>query len=1109
MSIFRESFPDFVKSELNRRQEGMMNRTPQFVQELNTRASWIRMTSGVDVGGDNVLANQYVLMGGVLNDEKLRYGLGEGGSYDLKSPGGKDHRLGIRPMPGITKVDIQSKGAYGSLQEAVVHFNCWDIRQLEDLEMLYMRPGYTVLLEFGWNYIKPVIPYYDILKATADKDLNERFKEIYQKIEENNGNYDALIGYVKNYNWSARDDGGYDCSTTIISLGEVLESIKCNWVSENIEIFRKEDKGMLGVTAVNTNNKAIIKSYEKGVIPGLLHELWDYMYSTNKSENYYKDPTYYTLYHMFKKDIPNNKNRGGYPKPLGDSDKEIWITLGSFCDLLNNYVVLKGDNGEPLYRITTRKNGPDGSISPDSLECIADPLSISTNLGVCFVRNDNWNKIEARKFNKEYKENQAISGPSESSLPQETKDIVKNRNLKSIKLPHKVYQPYRYEFKGSVKDEIKKIPEMISKAIIRVDVVETGGMKLRWTFFDGKAFDTSFEGTSINLLDMFSYRGEGGINQRSGGGIIPDKDRYNNIAEDLYEDLFVFEQEATEGLKKGTVNPFNGNNNAFNDIKGLVWTKKSIIEEIIEVFSNFNIQPLINRGLNPLPAAVETIKALSIQVSQDSLGLRKFIDEYNSNDSKTLGMISNIYVNINYLYSQATSKNVASKDAQNDISIREYIQGIMREIQNSLGGINNFDLQADSRNTIGRIIDINFTGDSSMSLFPLEIHNLKSTVRKYGFQSKIFPEMGAIIAISAQDSLGIGKMGYDNATLVAWNEGIKDRIMPKKIQETTEGINPNFYILSFINKMYDYFKSIEQSKIEGDVNYAYGILNTSYKDFLAFKSRIDPSNKFKTIIPTELNIALDGIGGMVIGNVFEINQDIVPKGYKTAGNRKLAYILTQMGHSIENNDWITNISAYPIIMENSERVDVVEIVEDTSKTLPLSPITENDIDLAILKSLKGDWVERAYAYISKKEGFSSTTYWDVNAWRAGYGTDHKLMKDGSYQKITKDTTFTQEEAKSTLIYEIENKYSKGVIGQIGKPSWDSLNNNQKASLTSYSYNAGPGALKNFDIINPIQSKKYAIVAENIARGPITAAGKVLEGLVKRRKEESIMFLLSA
>ena len=39
-----------------------------------------------------------------------------------------------------------------------------------------------------------------------------------------------MYGYVKNYNWTARMDGGYDCTTTIISIGEIMESLKAGYL---------------------------------------------------------------------------------------------------------------------------------------------------------------------------------------------------------------------------------------------------------------------------------------------------------------------------------------------------------------------------------------------------------------------------------------------------------------------------------------------------------------------------------------------------------------------------------------------------------------------------------------------------------------------------------------------------------------------------------------------------------------------------------------------------------------------------------------------------------------------------------------------------------------
>jgi hypothetical protein len=154
MSIFKDSFKQGVKDQLSARQDALILRTPQTLQYYNSRNAWIRVTSSVNVNNDNgALAKKYVLQGGILDpSKKLRAGIGGPNSaYSNVSPDDKPYRLGIRPMPGITGVEIKSKSAYGSLREATINFQAWDIRQLEELELLYMRPGYSVMVEWGWS----------------------------------------------------------------------------------------------------------------------------------------------------------------------------------------------------------------------------------------------------------------------------------------------------------------------------------------------------------------------------------------------------------------------------------------------------------------------------------------------------------------------------------------------------------------------------------------------------------------------------------------------------------------------------------------------------------------------------------------------------------------------------------------------------------------------------------------------------------------------------------------------------------------------------------------------------------------------------------------------
>jgi hypothetical protein len=253
MSIFKDTFIPEVQGQLKARQNSLKKRDVTSIKYLNSRNAWIKMSSSVNIvtptspKGSSSLADSYQLKGGILSPQGLRAGVFNpnnlNATYDTNTPLGEPHLRGLRPMPGINSIDIRSKSAYGSLREVVVKFQCWDIKQLEDLELLYMRPGYTVLVEWGWTpYLQSNdagnqlgIIYntqtFDIITKTPTKE--DIWKELFNKSKATGGNYDAMFGYVKNYSWSAREDGGYDCSTTIISIGEILESLKVNFSALN------------------------------------------------------------------------------------------------------------------------------------------------------------------------------------------------------------------------------------------------------------------------------------------------------------------------------------------------------------------------------------------------------------------------------------------------------------------------------------------------------------------------------------------------------------------------------------------------------------------------------------------------------------------------------------------------------------------------------------------------------------------------------------------------------------------------------------------------------------------------------------------------------------
>ena len=975
MSIFRETFEPFVKDELKRRQDGMLTRTPSFLHQLNSRSAWVRMTSGVNVNGSNDLAKKCVLQGGILNVNTvtegkkvtdtftLKSGLGgASNAYSNTTVGGTPNRLGIKPMPGITNVSIQSKGAYGSLQEATVSFICWDIKQLEEMELLYMRPGYTVLFEMGWDYAraKGELPRYDILNKPDGLVLNDGFKQIYELIEKSDGNYNALLGYVKNYNWSARDDGGYDCTTSIISLGEILESLKCNWVPINTKAFDQGGKGILGLPYSPRVPEKIIESYKQGIIPGLIREIheWAITKIGGNLEIYDNGVTY----NIFRKKVGDAKktDRGGLPKHLntGKTAYELYITLESLCNLLNRHVLLKDEKNNPLVQVTTNEQAPNGTLTNVPLKCIASPLSLSTNLGVCYIENPNWEslKIQTPTTNTPAATT-SISSDIRSAVVSKdfigvlrfAKNITKTEFTPPVTgfniveavtslLNSKKYYTYTSTLRPDPNDpnkklglqgDINQLAKELGDALIDVQIIsgkDADGNAIlipKFIFFDGSSFlsSTPSNKQTVNFLDYF-----GVVDKARTGG--------SGISQGIYNDLFFYNYDPTPPGKVNlggfgpSEDPFKESDLSVKDNIGVLWTRDLVVAALKTALSNVSLSDTLQKKLTQqLSPVAQQVAAAATQAGVNE-ATKKFLVPVTGDTQRQLGNIGNIYVNLEYIYDKAISRNLASNDNQtkNVISIRDFLQDILRDVQNSIGNINTFDLQVDDRNSIGRIIDISSTQNPSSvkdPLFELQIHNLNSCVRTYNFQSKIFPEMGSIIAISAQDPAGIGTLGYDNATLVAWNDGISDRLIPKRLTNPNDLLDkdnkPVSYLLPFLTQMYQYFNIIAGTSSGDDINLVYGGLNFAFRDFLAHLDRTNGGNNiYKTIIPTELNITLDGIGGIIIGNLFKINEDIVPKGYKGVLGRKLAYIVTGLGHNISDNDWTTDLKAYPIVFEQSK-----------------------------------------------------------------------------------------------------------------------------------------------------------------------------------------------
>jgi hypothetical protein len=174
------------------------------------------------------------IRGGFPSRKKINLSYGD--PSVAAEPLGGDDGYGAVPMPGIVDAQIKTDSFYGSLRRAKINFVCHNLRQLEILELLYMRPGYPVLMEWGWSpYIDNEGKIENSFPSISDSDdffddkkvtQSKLEQEIIQLKETTNGNYDGFVGFVFNFNYESRADGGFNCVTEVISMGEVLDSLK-------------------------------------------------------------------------------------------------------------------------------------------------------------------------------------------------------------------------------------------------------------------------------------------------------------------------------------------------------------------------------------------------------------------------------------------------------------------------------------------------------------------------------------------------------------------------------------------------------------------------------------------------------------------------------------------------------------------------------------------------------------------------------------------------------------------------------------------------------------------------------------------------------------------
>jgi hypothetical protein len=250
-----------------------------------------------------------------------------------------------------------------------------------------MAHGKGVLLEWGWSVPTSTN---ELLVNEEDMKNGRAYTLIQDKVIANAGNYDAMAGIISNWEWTLRDDGGFDITTTLISRG--------------VNIL-KGDTSPPGTKVVNDDG--IVQPPLHIFVGGLKETLYDL---TLEGESWFNATKHKPLH---PKAWNNNWENGNKTQPPGvlswtndnffsNIEAGPWVTWGFLEDnILSRFLGLVQKNGKPIssFRSIEPVLATDGSgqyMPQSGTEPVDNPYEAKFRSVI--IRNSEW--LRTPSFNR-------------------------------------------------------------------------------------------------------------------------------------------------------------------------------------------------------------------------------------------------------------------------------------------------------------------------------------------------------------------------------------------------------------------------------------------------------------------------------------------------------------------------------------------------------------------------------------------------------------------------------------------------------------------------------------------------------------------------------------
>jgi len=354
MGIIGENVVEGLTQQIKVRQEklGKTHLDSEDIIYNNSNNSWLRVASSVDVTdaslanlndfgfstvreGDSFAKNG-VLFGPVTDNQGTLPNKALSSNFKLDNQiqshygwGGRSTEWGQSPPPGVQSLSIQALNR-GAIRKANLTITAYNPDQFRIIEALYLRLGYTILVEWGHtlyyrNQDKTLYQKKEFSSKAFTKFMKSggesQFTEINKLIDEekklSDYNYDGFLGYISNFNWNFNQNGTYTINVSVMTRGALIDSLTTNASSGGEdEIPNKNEKGEM-ITSFLEGCKSYLKNSSNPFV-----ESGDKKFRTNEND--------FDLQYTAKLTPPPQPQSKGTTEETLTQEKSLIIKKGEF-----------------------------------------------------------------------------------------------------------------------------------------------------------------------------------------------------------------------------------------------------------------------------------------------------------------------------------------------------------------------------------------------------------------------------------------------------------------------------------------------------------------------------------------------------------------------------------------------------------------------------------------------------------------------------------------------------------------------------------------------------------------------------------------------------------